>query len=199
MIARMGRMSHRVASGMIAATCALALCATARAAVAPPYATLLQQAGDAPRLDLSEADLHRAEGLLEQARTRPNPTVSILSENFAGSAPYSGFDRAETTVQYSQPIELGGKRSARVAAGAAGVTAARARDRDVRISYAYDLARAYAAAEIADRRIALGEDEVEEAQNDLRVSRALVGVLVFEEDGLRLDGVRAIAGELGLR
>lgn len=31
------------------------------------------------------------------------------------------------------------------------------------------------------------------------VSRALVGVLVFEEDGLRLDGVRAIAGELGLR
>ncbi|MEQ1693840.1 MAG: hypothetical protein ABMA00_21305 [Gemmatimonas sp.] len=31
------------------------------------------------------------------------------------------------------------------------------------------------------------------------VARALVGVLVFEEDGLRLDGVRAIAGELGLR
>ncbi|MBL0173409.1 MAG: hypothetical protein IPP90_22510 [Gemmatimonadaceae bacterium] len=31
------------------------------------------------------------------------------------------------------------------------------------------------------------------------VARALVGVLVFEEDGLRLDGVRAIAGEFGLR
>ncbi len=31
------------------------------------------------------------------------------------------------------------------------------------------------------------------------VSRALVGVLAFEEDGLQLDGVRAIAGELGLR
>ena len=31
------------------------------------------------------------------------------------------------------------------------------------------------------------------------VARALVGVLVFEEDGLRLDGIRAIAGELGLR
>ena len=30
------------------------------------------------------------------------------------------------------------------------------------------------------------------------VARALVGVLVFEEDGLRLDGIRAIAGELGL-
>ena len=31
------------------------------------------------------------------------------------------------------------------------------------------------------------------------VARALVGVIVFEEDGLRLDGVRAVAGELGLR
>ena len=31
------------------------------------------------------------------------------------------------------------------------------------------------------------------------VARALVGVIVFEEDGLRLEGVRAIAGELGLR
>jgi hypothetical protein len=31
------------------------------------------------------------------------------------------------------------------------------------------------------------------------VARALVGVLIFEESGLRLDGVRAIVGELGLR
>jgi len=31
------------------------------------------------------------------------------------------------------------------------------------------------------------------------VARALVGVLVFEDEGLQLDGVRAIVGELGLR
>jgi hypothetical protein len=31
------------------------------------------------------------------------------------------------------------------------------------------------------------------------VAQALVGVLVFEEDGLTLDGVRAIAAEHGLR
>ncbi len=31
------------------------------------------------------------------------------------------------------------------------------------------------------------------------VAKALMGVLVFEEDGLRLEGVRAIAGELGVR
>ena len=31
------------------------------------------------------------------------------------------------------------------------------------------------------------------------VATALVGVLVFEEDGLHIDGVRAVAGELGIR
>ena len=31
------------------------------------------------------------------------------------------------------------------------------------------------------------------------VARALVGILVFEEDGLHIDGVRAVAGELGVR
>lgn len=31
------------------------------------------------------------------------------------------------------------------------------------------------------------------------VSRALVGVIVFEEDGLTLAGVRALTGELGFR
>ncbi|MES2450677.1 MAG: TolC family protein [Pseudomonadota bacterium] len=184
MKAFMGRLPRRAVSGMMAATCVVALCATARAQesgaparaqAAPPYATLLQQSADAPRLELSEAELRRAEGLSQQTRSRPNPSVSILTENIAGSSPYRGFDRAETTLQYSQPIEIGGKRSARIAAGEAGVVAARARDRDARIAYAYDLARAYAAAEIADRRIALAEDEVEEAQNDLRAARALVG------------------------
>jgi len=31
------------------------------------------------------------------------------------------------------------------------------------------------------------------------VATALVGVLVFEEDGLHIDGVRAVAGEFGVR
>ncbi|SDD26854.1 outer membrane protein, cobalt-zinc-cadmium efflux system [Sphingomonas sp. YR710] len=174
MIASTGRLPRRALSGMMAATCVVSLCATAHAGVAPPFAALLRQAANAPRLAVSEAEIRRAEGLSEQARARPNPTVSVQTENVAGSQPYRGFDRAETTWQYSQPIEIGGKRSARIAAGEAGVTAARVRDRDSRIGFAYDLARAYAAAEIADRRVALAEDEVEEGQNDLGAARALV-------------------------
>jgi cobalt-zinc-cadmium efflux system outer membrane protein len=185
MTAFIGRLLRCAVSGMMAATCVVALSlgagahaqtetAPPQAQVAPPYATLLRQAGDAPRLAASEADIRRAEGLSEQARARPNPSISVLTENVAGSSPYRGFDRAETTLQYSQPIELGGKRSARMAAGQAGVALSHARDRDARVAFAYDLARAYAAAEIADRRISLAEDEVEEAQSDLHAAQALV-------------------------
>lgn len=175
MTAFRGRLPRRAVSGMLAATCLMAVASPARAQVAPPFATLLRDSEDAPRLAISEAEVRRAEGLSDQARARPNPSINVMTENVAGSSPYSGFGRAETTLQYSQPIELGGKRSARVAAGQAGVLASRARDRDARIGFAYDLARAYATAEIADRRIGLAEDEVEEAQSDLRAAQALVG------------------------
>jgi cobalt-zinc-cadmium efflux system outer membrane protein len=118
---------------MLAATCLMAVAQSAYAQVAPPFATLLRESEDAPRLAVSEAGVRQAEGLRDQARARPNPSINVMTENVAGSSPYSGFGRAETTLQYSQPIELGGKRSARIAAGEAGVVASRARDRDARV------------------------------------------------------------------
>jgi len=138
--------------------------ATAFAQTAPTYAQLLQNAENAPQLAEAAANVARAQGRAEQARARPNPSISLLTENVIGTAPYSGLGRAETTVQYNHPIELGGKRRARIAAGEAGVSAAEARSRDTRIAFAYELARAYAAAEIAERRVGLAEDELEEAE-----------------------------------
>ncbi|HEX7819458.1 MAG TPA: TolC family protein [Sphingobium sp.] len=177
-----GRLPRRAVPGMTLATCVATMGATlcmgitgvVRAEVAPPYAALLRRTADAPRLVESEAQIRRAEGLARQARSRPNPTIGVMTENVTGSSPYRGFERAETTVQYSQPLEIGGKRSARIAAGEASLVASKARDLDVQIRYAYDLARAYAAAEIADERITLAEDEVEEGQRDLHAAQALV-------------------------
>ena len=103
-----GRLPHCAVSGVVVATCLLAAAGTACAQVAPPYATLLRQSADAPRLALSEAEIRRAEGLSEQARARPNPSVSLMTENVTGSSPYRGFDRAETTLQYNHTLELGG-------------------------------------------------------------------------------------------
>lgn len=134
------------------------MCTSVNAQTAPPFAELFRETQEAPRQVILEADVERAEGLARQARARPNPSIGVMTENIAGQQPYRGFDRAESTLQLNQVIELGGKRSARIAAGEAGVVAARARSRDGRLAYAYDLARAYGAAEIADRRITLAED-----------------------------------------
>lgn len=142
---------------------------------APPFAQLLNQTRDVPRVTVLEADVARARGLAEQARARPNPSINVYSENFAGDLDRNARNQQQTTFQIDQPIELGGKRSARIAAGEAGIVAAQARNRDGRLVYATELARAYAGAEIADRRIAIAEDEVEEATDDLKVARALVG------------------------
>ncbi|HEX7852284.1 MAG TPA: TolC family protein [Sphingobium sp.] len=159
-------------AGSLAAAC---VATVAAAQTAPPFAQLLRETNDAPRVGIIEADIDRAQGLARQARARPNPEISVYGENFGGSSPYRGFDQTETTVQYNQPLELGGKRSARIAAGDAAVVAAQARGVQGRIDFALDLARAYAAVEVANRRIDIAEDEVEEATDDLKVARALVG------------------------
>jgi cobalt-zinc-cadmium efflux system outer membrane protein len=159
-------------AGTLAALCPAS---AAWSQTAPPFAQLLSQTRDVPRVTALEADVARARGLAEQARARPNPSINVYAENFAGDLDRNARNQQQTTFQIDQPIELGGKRSARIAAGEAGIVAAQARNRDGRLVYATELARAYVGAEIADRRIALAEDEVEEATADLKVARALVG------------------------
>lgn len=173
MIARSGRRTLVLPAAIAMAIAMVPAAAFAQAA--PTYAQLLHNAENAPQLAEAAADVARAQGLAEQARARPNPSISLLTENIIGTSPYSGLGRAETTVQYNHPIELGGKRKARIAAGEAGVSAAEARSRDTRIAFAYELARAYAAAEIAERRVGLAEDELEEAGAVLDATRLLVG------------------------
>lgn len=169
-----GTLRRRRLVALLGGLASMALAGSAWADPAPPFAQLLKQAESSPRMKAIEADVDRAKGLSDQARARPNPTVSVYGENIAGSSPYSGFDRSETTLQFNQPFEIGGKRSARIAAGEAWVVAARARGRQGRIAFAYELALAYVAVELADRRIALAEDEIEEAEADLKLARALV-------------------------
>ncbi len=169
-----GRLPRRAVAGVMGVLLSMALSGVARAQEAPPFETLLRQSANAPRAEAIAAEVRRAEGLAEQARARPNPSISALAENIAGGAPFSGFSGSETTVQVNQPFELGGKRSARIAVGRAGVEVARARAIEARLGYANDLAAAYAGVEIAQRRIRLAEDEVEEATADARMADLLV-------------------------
>jgi cobalt-zinc-cadmium efflux system outer membrane protein len=161
--------------------CAVLTGAIASAAIpaaaqqAPPFPALLSRAeATAPKLMEAAADLAQAKSLARQASVRPNPNLEISVENFAGTGSVKGFDEAETTAQISQPLEFGGKRSARRAAGDAAVQAAQARQTQTRAQFAHDVAIAYAQAEAADRRMALAEEAASLAQEDLRAAEVLV-------------------------
>src|SRR5882757_353643 len=112
----------RLAIMTIAASIGVAQFSPARAESAPAYITLFRQAEmAAPRLQESDANIRVAEGLNIQAAVRPNPSVSLEAENIAGSYPYNGLSRSQTTLSYNQPLEIGGQRTARIAAAGAGI------------------------------------------------------------------------------
>ena len=69
----------------------------------------------APIIRADEAAVAAARAGRQQAGVRPNPSVTVEAENFVGTGPYDVFRQAEITATYSQPIERGGKRDARVA------------------------------------------------------------------------------------
>ena len=98
----------------------------AEAATVPPDVTLadaLRAAAEHnPALRASAFDVLALEGRRQQARARPNPELTLELENFAGSGEVSGTDALESTLALSQLIELGDKRSSRVASWRASST-----------------------------------------------------------------------------
>lgn len=68
-----------------------------------------------PTLRAHGYELRAAEARRTQADVRPNPELSLEVEDVLGSGDYRGGRNAQTTLQLSQLIELGGERSARSA------------------------------------------------------------------------------------
>lgn len=160
---------------LLSASASVLLTGVAAAEPAPPFPDLLRQAqATAPRLSEARAEIARAEGLARQARAIPNPTLGVQVENFSGSGPFRGTSLAETTASIEQTVELGGKRSARIAVSQADLRAARARAVRLQGEYAFDLAAAYAEAEASERRLQLANEAVGFAQEDSRIATALV-------------------------
>lgn len=145
------------------------------AETAPSYADLLRQAeAAAPRLAESRAGVRQAEGQARQAAALPNPTVGVTVENLGAGAPFAAIAPRQTTVQVQQPLELGGQRAARTAAGDAGLGLARAREQQVHADFAYDLAAAYVQAEADGVRLGLADEALSMAVDDARAVEALV-------------------------
>ncbi|MDO3555232.1 TolC family protein [Ralstonia pseudosolanacearum] len=144
------------------------------AAEAPPYTTLLHQSlAHAPALREQAANVGAAGADAAQARAWLNPRVDTIFENL-GAPQSGGVSQRQNTYTITQPLEIGGKRGARIEAGQRGLAAAEARERQARVTYAAELAVAYATAEAMLGRKALAAEDRTRAAGDLRAARAQV-------------------------
>ena len=114
----------------------------------------------APQMQAGEAAVAAAEASRRQAAARPNPSISVESENFIGTGSYDVFRQAELTATYSQQIERGGKRDARLALGASDVQLAQARAATARLDIAAQVQRVYIDAQIAATAVQIAQDRL---------------------------------------
>lgn len=106
-----------------------------------------------PRLTAAEREVGIATGRRIQAGAVPNPEASFELDDAFGSGDYRGTRSAETTLQLSQLLELGGKRQARIDAGAAEIDSAHWQRQATRLEILSETATAFVTVLSAQRRV----------------------------------------------
>jgi cobalt-zinc-cadmium efflux system outer membrane protein len=138
----------------------------------------------APSIRANEAAVAAAQAGRVQAGVRPNPTVTVEGENLVGSGPYNVFGQAEITGTYSQTIERGGKRDARVAYAERDIGVAEASSRVARLELVSAVQRAFLDVVIAGYVVEIAETrlgvEVEMQREALRRVRGYKDPLFVE-------------------
>ncbi|KQS04982.1 transporter [Sphingomonas sp. Leaf357] len=167
------------AAVLVAGACASSLQAQGQAsASAEPPLTLadaLAAAGaSSPTIEASQSGVRAAQAQRTIAGLRPNPSFEAMTENVAGSGTYRGLRSSETTAGLSLPIELGGKRSARVALADAQLGRAELDTVIAGADLRLRVTQAYGAAIASQRRAANARDQVGIATELLRAARVRV-------------------------
>ncbi|MEJ6010655.1 TolC family protein [Novosphingobium aquae] len=158
------------------ASAILASSAHAWAAEVSLSAALAQGAETSPRVQAAKAKADAAEARARQAGASPNPELSLEVENFAGSGAFQGLRSTETTLALSQRIELGGKRSARLAVATSERDFAFLSLRAAEADLARDIRIAHAELRGAEDRAMLARENAGQAVELARTARLLVEV-----------------------
>ncbi len=165
---------------IVAALAAAGLCVPppAYAQADPPVLTLSQAIDRAdaasPTPEAADAAIRAAEADRRAAGLRPNPSIVAESENIGGTGLYRGVRSAETTVGLSLPLELGGKRGARVALAEARIGRASV-DRDIaRADLRLRVTQAYIDAAAGQRRLSVAREQLAIASEVVRAARIRV-------------------------
>ena len=114
-----------------------------------------------PELAAFSWDVRSAEARILQARLRPKPELGTQTEDIAGSKQSSGFSRSQTTLQLSQLLELGGKRSARVREATFGRELAKFDYETKRLDILKKTAQAFVEVLSAQERVRLTQENVD--------------------------------------
>lgn len=165
---------------IVAAFAAAGLCVPppAYAQADPPVLTLSQAIDRAdaasPTPEAADAAIRAAEADRRAAGLRPNLSIVAESENIGGTGLYRGVRSAETTVGLSLPLELGGKRGARVALAEARIGRASV-DRDIaRADLRLRVTQAYIDAAAGQRRLSVAREQLAIASEVVRAARIRV-------------------------
>ena len=156
---------HRILAAALAATaCASSAQAQTNATTDVQDGLTLDQAlelaeASAPGVGAADAGVRAAEAQRRVAGLRPNPSVNVEVENVVGTGDYSGIRGAETTVGVSLPIELGGKRSARVAVADTQTARAQLAVVVARADLRLRVTQAYNEAVASERRLLIAHDQ----------------------------------------
>lgn len=134
--------------------------------------------GDDPGVAAAAESVRAANAEARQAGLRPNPTLDVQLEDFAGSGPASGVTGAEATYALTQQFELGGDRRARRMAGERQADAARLRaglsELDLReaVEIAFVESQAAAAfADVARARVGVAREFADAVDRRVRAAR----------------------------
>ena len=146
-----------------------------------------------PRAIGPRAETEAAEALVTQAGLRPNPEVSFEVENVGGPGAFSGLQSSEATLSAGLPIELGGKRRARLDAARADLAVVQLREQVSLADIALAVRQRYVAAVAAQARVALTQDVFDRRRELARIAAELVDA--GREPPLRALATRAQMAE----
>ena len=135
---------------------------------------LASAGASSPTVDVAQFGIRAAEAQRTIVGLRPNPTLDTMSENVAGTGMYRGLRSSETTVGLSLPLELDGKRSARVAVATAQLDRATLEASITQADLRLRVTQAYTEAVAAQRRAMSAREQVGIATEILRAARVRV-------------------------
>lgn len=130
----------------------------------------------APALRAASASERAADAGVTVAGMRPNPTLTVDAENVFGTGRYAGFGGAERTISLSVPLELGGKRQARIDVARAERTAAGIGRDAVRADLAQRVTEAFVQLAACERRVEIARSSLEWAERAAHAAQERVRV-----------------------